>query len=130
LASNTANAPTTALIENKLSVNEEFGAIPTSRIESTVSQLPIPNLRPEPPAEQIESICTVQIRTDQSTGRRRFDVNVATVRDLFSFASSLTNIKSFQLVTRFPRRVLTIQDAILSVAGIQPGQELFLLEQL
>ena len=130
LASNTANAPTTALIENKLSVNEEFGAIPTSRIESTVSQLPIPNLRPEPPADQIESICTVQIRTDQSTGRRRFDVNVATVRDLFSFASSLTNIKSFQLVTRFPRRVLTIQDAILSVAGIQPGQELFLLEQL
>lgn len=130
LANNSANALTTALIESKVPTNEEGGSIPTSRFESTVSPLPILDLRPEPPADQIESICTVQIRTDQSSGRRRFDVNVATVRDLFSFASSLTNIKTFQLVTRFPRRVLTVQDAILSAAGIQPGQELFLLEQL
>ena len=87
-------------------------------------------LKPEPPADQTEGICTIQIRADKESGRRRFDVNAATVQDLFSFAASLTNLESFQLVTRFPRRILVAQDAILSAAGIQPGQELFLVEQL
>lgn len=86
--------------------------------------------RPEPPADQTDGICTIQIRADNGSGRRRFDVNIATVQDVFSFAASLTSLESFQLVTRFPRRILIVQDAILSAAGILPGQELFLVEPL
>ena len=131
LASKPANALKATMIGKILPRNEAVDVIPTSRIDSSpFSELSMPDLRPEPPADQVESICTVQIRSDQGTGRRRFDVNMATVRDLFSFASTVTKIKSFQLVTRFPRRVLTVEDTILSTAGIQPGQELFLVEQL
>ena len=130
LASKSANVLSTTVIGSKLSGDEPVDAISTVGINpSSISKPPVRDLRPEPPADQFESVCTVQIRSDQGTGRRRFDVNVATVRDLFSFASSLTEIKSFQLVTRFPRRVLTLQDATLSAAGIHPGQELFLVEQ-
>lgn len=87
-------------------------------------------LRPEPPVDQTDGVCTIQIRADKESGRRRFDVNNATVQDVFSFAASLTNLESFQLVTRFPRRILIAQDTVLSAAGIQPGQELFLVEPL
>jgi hypothetical protein len=80
--------------------------------------------------DQTDGVCTIQIRADKESGRRRFDVNNATVQDVFSFAASLTNLESFQLVTRFPRRILIAQDTVLSAAGIQPGQELFLVEPL
>mmetsp|Transcript_25925 Transcript_25925/g.43213 ORF Transcript_25925/g.43213 Transcript_25925/m.43213 type:complete len:540 (-) Transcript_25925:49-1668(-) len=93
----------------------------------------IADLIPEPPTDQSDGICTVQIRADKGTGRRRFDVSMATVEDLFAFASSLTTLSSFQLVTRFPRRVVTLHDGcqpVLSAAGIQPGQELFMVEQI
>lgn len=96
----------------------------------SVATAAVSDLRPEPPASQTEGVCTVQLRADKGSGRRRFDVNVATVADLFAFASSLTSEESFQLVTRFPRRVVTLEQKVLSEVGIQAGQELFMVEKL
>lgn len=85
----------------------------------------------EPPADQKEGICTIQIRGDGfPPARRRFDVGKARMDDLFAFASSLVGSSSFQLVTRFPRTVYTPSRATLKEAGIQPGQEAFMVEQL
>lgn len=111
---------------------QTLGGSTSSSSESTAvaaSIVETADLIPEPPTDQSEGVCTVQIRADKGAGRRRFDVNVATVGDLFAFASSLTGQESFQLVTRFPRRVVTlIEGAVLSEAGIQAGQELFMVE--
>jgi hypothetical protein len=124
---------TTASSGQTLPGNTLSESTSTTTIETTpaVAKTPILDLRPEPPADQTEGICTIQIRADKASGRRRFDVNVATVQDLFAFAATMTNNEeSFQLVTRFPRRVLTVQDTVLSSSGIQAGQELFLVEKL
>jgi len=93
------------------------------------------DLKPEPPADQKEGICTVQIRCGGGkTGRRRFDVNVATMDDLFAFVASIMSDKrdSFQLVTRFPRTVRALTDdnrrKSMKESGIQPGQEQFFVE--
>jgi len=90
----------------------------------------LPLLLPEPPSDQAEDVCTVQISADGKTGRRRLDIKVARVGDLFTFASSMIqrDPKSFRLVTRFPRRTLTFSDQILEEAGIEAGQALFLVE--
>lgn len=89
-------------------------------------------LLPEPPLDQTEGVCTVQIKADGKTGRRRLNVKVASVGDLFDFAASIIQLdpKCFRLVTRFPRRVLTLSDKSLEEAGIAPGQELFLVETI
>jgi len=109
-------------------------------------------LLPEPPAisdqQQSSSVCTVQSRAaNGATGKRRFDVRKATVLDLFAFAASVLTAAGkdrdaevwwpFQLVTRFPRRVLSLDEAsllspdtMLANAGVQPGQELFMLERI
>jgi hypothetical protein len=96
-------------------------------------------LRPEPPADQSDGVCTVQIRADGAHGRRRFDVQTATLSDLFAFAETLTHgEKHFRLVTRFPRRVFDRQSesevstssSLLKDSGIQSGQESFLVERL
>jgi Ubiquitin fusion degradation protein UFD1/UBX domain len=96
------------------------------------------NLLPEPPVEQKDGVVTVQIRgVGISREQRRFDVSKATVQDLFTFASSLfrandstTKLDSYRLVTRFPRRVLTLHESsqTLSDAGVSAGQEVFLIE--
>ena len=85
---------------------------------------------PEPPIDQSEGVCTVQISADGKAGRRRLDVKVASLADLFAFATSVIQREpdSFRLVTRFPRRVLTLSTQILEDAGIHAGQELFLVE--
>ena len=89
-------------------------------------------LLPEPPLDQTEGICTVQIKADGKTGRRRLNVKLASVGDLFDFAASIIQLdpKCFRLVTRFPRRVLSLSDQSLEEAGIAPGQELFLVETI
>jgi hypothetical protein len=98
----------------------------------------MPELLPEPPADQSEGVCTVQIRANSAHGRRRFDIRMAALKDLFAFADTLvvTNnngeTTDFQLVTRFPRRVFHRRDesSLLVDSGIQSGQELFLVEKL
>lgn len=112
---------------------QTLGGVQSPSAESTTAPIvktAIADLIPEPAADQSQDICTVQIRADKGTGRRRFDVNVATVKDLFAFASSLTDLESFHLVTRFPRRVVSLEGSpSLSAAGIQAGQELFMVEK-
>lgn len=101
----------------------------------------VEQLLPEPPADQSEGVCTVQIRADGAHGRRRFDVQTATLSDLFAFAETLTHgEKQFRLVTRFPRRVFDRENEsaseqsssspLLKDSGIQSGQESFLVERL
>lgn len=105
----------------------------------------IVDLLPEPPADQREGVCSVQIRFSGGQGKRRFAVDTATVKDLFAFAASLMdgrNEESFRLVTRFPRRELSVVGAsfnnnsmdpslqTLAEAGVSAGQELFLVENL
>jgi Ubiquitin fusion degradation protein UFD1/UBX domain len=126
-------------------------------LSSTTSFMPVvPNheqptriidLLPEPPADQREGVCAVQIRFSGGHGKRRFAVHTAKVRDLFAFASSLMdgrNEGTFRLVTRFPRRELIAGSSdggapfgstnpalqTLAEAGVESGQELFLVENL
>jgi hypothetical protein len=95
-------------------------------------------LLPEPPADQTENVVNVQIRYSGGNSKRRFDITKATAHDLFDFAASLlsVDVSTFRLVTRFPRRVFAIDDSgaaatrTLIDAGIQPGQELFLVEMI
>mmetsp|Transcript_5157 Transcript_5157/g.10798 ORF Transcript_5157/g.10798 Transcript_5157/m.10798 type:complete len:541 (-) Transcript_5157:3496-5118(-) len=118
----------------------------------TTQETPPVSLLPEPPTEQKEGVCTVQIRYSGGRGKRRFAVGTARVKDLFAFAASLIqqNERSFRLVTRFPRREFSLADCgvqmdssseneaqselreefTLDQAGIQPGQEMFMIEDL
>lgn len=101
----------------------------------TTEPAPVTDLIPEPPVDQSDGVCAVQIRGDGAHGKRRFDVNVATMQDLFAFARSIAGgAQNFRLVTRFPRRVFaldsTLETTTLAQAGVQPGQELFMLERV
>lgn len=93
-------------------------------------------LRAEPPLSQVEGVCTIQIRADGAQGKRRFDVRLALLEDLFAFAQTVASkTGSFQLVTRFPRRVIACSSAsesmrTLEEAGIHAGAESFLVESL
>ena len=96
------------------------------------------DLVPEPPMDQREGICTVQLRVDGiAPARRRFDVQVATLQDLFDFAKSLlasSDAAPFRLVTRFPRNVFELNDenrkTVMAEAGIQSGQHLMMVERI
>lgn len=102
-------------------------------------------LAPEPADDKVEGVCNIQIRGrsttgDNVTGRRRFDVELATMNDLFQYASFLCGAdpKALRLVTRFPRRVFELSseekqgqinnDATLQNAGLNQRQELFMIE--
>lgn len=92
-------------------------------------------LLPEPPMEQKENVCNVQIRYIGGQGKRRFAIDTATIQDLFSFAAFLMNRTdvNFQLVTRFPGREWKINHnnnttTTLAQTGLQQGQELFTVE--
>jgi hypothetical protein len=109
----------------------------------------IDDLIPEPATDKVEGICNVQIRGraasgDSVTGRRRFDVTVATLKDLFHFAATVCggDPMTIRLVTRFPRRVFALSSkeeggqvyandsATLMSVGINPGQEMFMIENM
>ena len=124
------------------------GAIPTmnntlksDNPTTTVVTAKLRELIPEPPIDVL-GICNIQIRgrtlsgTD-ATGRRRFDVTSATKSDLFDFASNVCGgiePTTFRLVTRFPRRVFTLNvgddEVMLESEGISPGQEMFMVESI
>lgn len=98
---------------------------------------PVPvevDLLPEPPMDAKEGVCTVHIQYSQGTEKRRFLVSEAKMKDLFAFgdhvlASSGTR---YRLVTRFPRKVWTLDSEnssrSLADAGIVGGQERFMVE--
>ena len=87
---------------------------------------------PDEPAPDSDRACLIQVRADSSNGRRRFDTTSATIKDLFAFARTVTGVAQFQLVTRYPRRVLTLTDPAqtLEAAGVTSKQELFMVERL
>lgn len=99
-------------------------------------------LLPEPPKDKKDGICTVQLRADGGAPvRRRFDVQAATLQDLFAFAKSVvfqqndnSSDDPFRLVTRFPRKVYELNgdnsSSTMSEAGIQSGQELLMVERV
>lgn len=146
------------LTGHKLGRGQTLGSTASAAIQAMVSEsTPLTSssssssppvvLLPEPPADQTENIVNVQIRYSGGNGKRRFDVTNATVADLLDFAASRllpssgtsgsntsTSTSSFRLVTRFPRRVLAKDPGATSTtlkdAGIQAGQELFLVEML
>ncbi|KAL7436111.1 hypothetical protein ACHAXM_005023 [Skeletonema potamos] len=106
---------------------------------------PAVDLAPEPAYDKVEGVCKIQIRGRSTTGDtisgiRRFDVEMATMHDLFQYASSICGAdpKALRLVTRFPRRVFAMSsegeqghvgnDATLKSVGINQGQELFMVE--
>ncbi len=143
---------------NTTSENSGF-RLGTSQPKTQSSQSPVDqpqaspiSLLPEPPMDQKAGVCTVQMRYSGGNGKRRFALQTAQVKDLFAFASSLVkqDEQTFRLVTRFPRRELSLADASDSVdstsngsaqrklsadwtldqAGLQPGQEMFIIESL
>lgn len=89
------------------------------------------DLLPEPPVDQSDGVCTIQIQHSGGRGKRRFLIGEARIADIFAYAVSLVGRDDFRLVTRYPRRVFT-RDEKQSVAdaGIQQGQELFMMEFL
>ena len=114
---------------------------PPQQQQHTSNSAPVTVLLPEPPADQTDGICTVQIRCSSGgTGRRRFNVHEAKLQDVLDFAASIakTKVGTFQLVSRFPRRVFTSDSdtssaasaSTLATAGIQMGQELLMVEPL
>ena len=122
---------------NRSSLNTPLGVVKDGEANTML----IDSLRPEPSIDQTEHIVMVQIRYSGGNGRRRFDVHVATVRDLFDFVATLlghsnydTAPAKFRLVTRFPRKVYSIEESpptiTLTQAGISAGQELFIVEMI
>mmetsp|Transcript_58827 Transcript_58827/g.65885 ORF Transcript_58827/g.65885 Transcript_58827/m.65885 type:complete len:543 (-) Transcript_58827:80-1708(-) len=116
-------------------------------LSRTSNVLPI-SLLPEPPLGQKYGVCNVQIRYSGGNGKRRFAIDTAKVKDLFAFVSSLVkqDDRSFRLVTRFPRREISLLESNVSVSnsnrsqtmveltlnqiGIEQGQEMFIVEDL
>lgn len=89
------------------------------------------SIPPEPPSDEKENICLIQIRGDGKAGRRKFDIKKTTVMNLYTYAASVVGgqSNSFRLVTRFPRKVLELGDINLKEAGLQEGQEMFIIEK-
>ena len=105
----------------------------TNDVKETPSFEKLVNLLQEPPEDQKEGVCLIQIQHSGGRGKRRFTIKEARLSDLFAYASTLVKRNDFQLVTRYPRRVLTNENdpsVTLEELGIQPGQERFMVEFL
>ena len=143
----TGKKTTTSSLLKEDKGEKEAGALK----QTSVNILPI-SLLPEPPIDKKDGVCTVQIRYSGGNGKRRFSIDTAKVKDLFAFASSLMNRdeRSFQLVTRYPRKELHLietnksdsdsksnsrnqtgmAELTLNQAGLQQGQEMLMVEDL
>ena len=97
------------------------------------------DLPPEPVfSEQSSNVITIQIRGEggKVTSKRRFDSTLTSVKHIFSFAASENifsgNVNSFHLVTRFPRRVISLStdgETRLTDIGLNIGREMLLIEK-
>ena len=143
----TGKITTTSSLLKEDKGEKEAGALK----QTSVNMLPI-SLLPEPPIDKKDGVCTIQIRYSGGNGKRRFSIDTAKVKDLFVFASSLMNRdeRSFQLVTRYPRKELHLietnksdsdnksnsssqtdmAELTLNQAGLQQGQEMLMVEDL
>jgi len=140
-SSNITKPPKAATENSGFRLGTSQSATRTSKVEDKATQVSPISLLPEPPMDQKAGVCTVLIRYSGGNGKRRFAVETAQVKDLFAFAASLIkqNEQTFRLVTRFPRRELSLAGAdhsssnpelTLSEAGLQQGQEMFMVESL
>ena len=107
----------------------------TTNHDTPSSFSPPVNLLPEPPEDQKDGVCAIQIQHSGGSGKRRFLIKEAHLSDLFAFASSLVGRtpSSFQLVTQYPRRVFTNdkdQFKTFQETGIQQGRERLMVEFL
>ena len=119
-----------------LSGGRTLGSEPTpmpSDLPTALATMDV-DLIPEPPAEQKEDVCTIQIRGDGANGRRRFDVHQSTLQDVFAFASTIVSTREFRLVSRFPRRVFAPGgeefSSTLASLGLPQGQEVLMVERI
>jgi len=104
---------------------------PTTKLPLNPSE--IKGLLEEPPIDQTQNICQIQIRSrDGQSIKRRFDICKNTLSDVFSFVSkSLSLEQNFQLVTRFPRNVYGKNDnGVLMDIGFVQGQQLLMIEMM
>ncbi len=123
--------------DNNTSTTNETVANDTTKQHSDLYSRLNKNVPPEPGIEQKENVIAVQIRGDGGKQcRRRFDSSVSKMEDIFAFVLSEQIIESgvneFRLVTRFPRRVFTLQEhgnTILEKMDLSK-QELFLIEKV
>jgi hypothetical protein len=127
-----AGEPTSSDIAPGLSPEQGKG-LDEESVPKASTAAPLGGDLPAEPAADADGVCLIQIRADAAVARRRFDVKLGTINDLFRLASSITAAeKPFQLVTRFPRRVFTLSDGARSLndAGITTKQELLMVERL
>merc|ERR1712176_1693960 len=108
----------------------ESAATTVTKSNETPTTTTTVELKPEPSVDQKENICTIQIRGDKGTGRRRFDVQESTIEDIFAFARTLTAASTFQLVTRFPRTVISQSNDKIETLFKQGSQEVLMVEKL
>jgi Ubiquitin fusion degradation protein UFD1/UBX domain len=145
---NTAQGPTgavqEALMGRRLGDNATSSSLSTRKpvvaSSTIIPQTPLV-LPPEPPLDETDRVVKIQIRAPAGgIVQRRFDFKHNTVADVYLLAESLLlqqqqEQQAFQLVTRFPRRVLVRDDPpsispTLEQVGIASKQELLLVEML
>ena len=107
-------------------------SVPTSVVDSSSV---LPDDDDDEPAVGTPNVCTVQIRTATRRLQRRFVRDTTTLTDLFAWITQQhqqQQTANFQLVTRLPRRVLTLQQqADATLQELEFGtQELWWLELL
>lgn len=107
------------------------GQRPNETAQATTATLKLPD---EAPADApSDDVAHIQLRNPEGISLLwRFWKSKATIQDLFDVAQTIEASASFRLVTRFPRRVWTIDQASCSFDSekIGPGKELFLIERI
>lgn len=123
--------------ENEAVVNSN-DARKDKHLSGIYSELQKRDIPPEPGIEQKVNVVAVQVRGDGGKQcRRRFDSTISRMEDIFAFVLSeqiieSSSVNEFRLVTRFPRRVFTLQEhgtTILEKMDLS-RQELFLIEKV
>ena len=100
---------------------------------TTQEQRMMLELPEEPALTQLQDVCTIQLRSfdGTSTQKRRFDLNVHTIQQVFDYASNYCALSQdqFRLVTRFPRQVFHPSNQTLGQCQFGK-QELLLIERI
>ncbi len=122
---NTLMNPSSTLKEPK---DNDDASTTTTQEQRMMLELP-----EEPALTQLQDVCTIQLRSfdGTSTQKRRFDLNVHTIQQVFDYASNHCALSQdqFRLVTRFPRQVFHPSNQTLGQCQFGK-QELLLIERI